>query len=59
MRFAAGLVMLTVGLSMSVSAAPPQDPGLERAKKAFEQKMKQVDEQAAKDREKATSSLRE
>jgi hypothetical protein len=54
-----GAIVLAMLLCVQVSAAPPKDPGLEQAKKAFEQKMKQIDEEAAKAREKATATLRE
>lgn len=41
-----------------VSAAPPQDIELEQAKRAFEKKMKEIDEEAERERLKATDKLR-
>jgi vacuolar-type H+-ATPase subunit H len=53
------VLVLTVLVCVRVAEAAPKDPGLEQAKKTFEQKMKQIDEEAAKGREKATAKLRE
>ena len=59
MRCRSGLIILATLHCVLASAAPPKDPGLEQAKRAFEQKMKQIDEEATKEREKTTAKLRE
>lgn len=51
-------VLIALSAWCGVNAAPPQDSGLEQAKRAFEKEMKEIDEEAEQERSKATDKLR-
>jgi hypothetical protein len=57
MRFLCLAVLVAMPWCNAI-AAPPQDTGLEQAKRAFEKKMKEIDEEAEQERSKATEKLR-
>ena len=59
MQYRCGVLLVLMLWSVKVSAEPAKDPGLEEAKKTFERKMQQIDEEAEKAREKATKQLRD
>lgn len=57
MRFLCVAVLVAMPWCYAI-AAPPQDAGVEQAKRAFEKKMKEIDEEAEQERSKATDKLR-